>query len=168
MSGTVPPSYVPLPPLRLFRKDTISAQAEISNSLSCVILFSLQTIALPRAEISRLRAASAASIVAAKGRSFRLTRSAFSLSPLATKASLPKGLSDHCRSAFDFRLRRTRHWRGVALCNPSLRILIIVYTVLQSKHSNKGTAPKVSKGRPESPLVAPAGAKSLPLAKQSF
>ena len=37
--------------------------------------------------------ASAASIVAAKGRSFRLTRSTFSLSPLATKASLPKGLS---------------------------------------------------------------------------
>ena len=63
--------------------------------------------------------ASAASIVAAKGRSFRLTRSAFSLSPLATKASLPKGLSDHCRSAFDFRLRRTRHWRGVALWKPS-------------------------------------------------
>ena len=47
----------------------------------------------PKAEVSRLRAASAASIVAAKGRSFRLTRSAFSLSPLATKASLPKGLS---------------------------------------------------------------------------
>ena len=63
--------------------------------------------------------ASAASIVAAKGRSFRLTRSAFSLSPLATKASLPKGLSDHCRSAFDFRLRRTRHWRAVALWKPS-------------------------------------------------
>ena len=63
--------------------------------------------------------ASAASIVAAKGRSFRLTRSAFPLSPLATKASLPKGLSDHCRSAFDFRLWRTRHWRGVALWKPS-------------------------------------------------
>ena len=48
-----------------------------------------------------------------------MTRSAFSLSPLATKASLPKGLSDHCRSAFDFRLRRTRHWRAVALWKPS-------------------------------------------------
>ena len=61
---------------------------------------------------------SAASIVAAKGRSFRLTRSAFSLSPQATKASLPKGLCGHCRSAFDFRLRRTCHWRGVALWKP--------------------------------------------------
>ena len=82
-------------------------------------MFSLKSIALPKAEDSRLRAASAASIVAAVGRSFRLTRSAFSLSLLATKASLPKGLSDHCRSAFDFRLRRTRHWRAVALWKPS-------------------------------------------------
>ena len=57
------------------------------------MLFPFNTIALPKAEVSRLRAVSAASIVAAKGRSFRLTRSAFSLLPLATKASLPKGLS---------------------------------------------------------------------------
>ena len=83
-------------------------------------MFSLKSIALPKAEDSRLRAASAASIVAAVGRSFRLTRSAFSLSLLATKASLPKGLSDHCRSAFDFRRRRTRHWRAVALWKPSV------------------------------------------------
>ena len=53
-----------------------------------IILFSLKTIALPKAEVSRLRAASAASIVAAKGRSFRLTRSAFSLSPLARRRPL--------------------------------------------------------------------------------
>ena len=86
---------------------------------AAIILFSRKAIALLKTEVSRLRAASAASIVAAKDRSFRLTRSAFSLSPLATKASLPKGLSDHCRSAFDFRLRRTRHWRAVALWKPS-------------------------------------------------
>ena len=65
-----------------------------------LILLSLKTIALPKAEVSRLRAASAASIVAAVGRSFRLTRSAFSLSPLATKASLPKGLSGRLLETF--------------------------------------------------------------------
>ena len=36
------------------------------------------------------------------------------------------------------------------------------------KHSSKGTGQKVSKGRSESPLVAPAGAKPLPSTKQSF
>ena len=41
-------------------------------------------------------------------------------------AEASKGLCDHCRSAFDFRLRRTRHWRAVALCNPSHSILIFV------------------------------------------
>ena len=102
------------------------------------ILFSLKTIAIPRVEVSRLRAASAASIVAAVGRSFRLTRSAFSLSPLATKASLPKGLSDHCRSAFDFRLRRTRHWRAVALWKPSgLSLCFHVFIAEQYKNLKK-------------------------------
>ena len=34
-------------------------------------------------------------------------------------AGATKGLCGHRRFAFDFRLRRTRHWRGVALWKPS-------------------------------------------------
>ena len=34
-------------------------------------------------------------------------------------AEASRGLCGHRRSAFDFRLRRTRHWRAVALCTPS-------------------------------------------------
>ena len=56
-----------------------------------IILFSLKRIALPKAEISRLRAASAASIVSAKGRSFRLTRSAFLCRHWRQKPHSPKG-----------------------------------------------------------------------------
>ena len=41
-------------------------------------------------------------------------------------------------------------------------------TMPHEKHSSKGRTPKVSKGRSESPLVAPAGAKSLPSAKLLF
>ena len=41
-------------------------------------------------------------------------------------------------------------------------------TMPHEQYSIKGSAPKVSKGRPESPLVAPTGAKPLPSTKQSF
>ena len=34
-------------------------------------------------------------------------------------AAATRGLSGHRRSAFDFRLRRTRHWRAVAPWTPS-------------------------------------------------
>ena len=37
----------------------------------------------------------------------------------AASADAGRGLCGHRRFAFDFRLRRTRHWRGVALCTPS-------------------------------------------------
>ena len=30
----------------------------------------------------------------------------------------PQRVFDHCRSAFDFRVRRTHHWRSVALWKP--------------------------------------------------
>ena len=65
-----------------------------------MILFLLQTIGFAIGRGFAPAGASTASIVAAKGRSFRLTRSAFSLSPLATKASLPKGLSDRPLETF--------------------------------------------------------------------
>ena len=52
-------------------------------------------------------------------------------------AEASRGLCGHRRSAFDFRLRRTRHWRAVALCTPSLRILIIV----QNKNSTSTFIP---------------------------
>ena len=38
-------------------------------------------------------------------------------------AEASRGLCGHRRSAFDFRLRRTRHWRGVALWKPSVQTL---------------------------------------------
>ena len=91
----------------------------LSTPLFCAAVFRQDNSNVTKGRDFASAGASAASIVATVGRSFRLTRSAFSLSPLATKASLPKGLSDHRHSAFDFRLRRTRHWRGVALWNPS-------------------------------------------------
>ena len=46
-----------------------------------------------------------------------------------------KGLSGHCRSAFDFRLRRTRHWRGVALWKPSGPSLCC-YTYIATQYQN--------------------------------
>ena len=36
----------------------------------------------------------------------------------AASAGAGKGLCGHHHFAFDFRLWRTRHWRGVALCTP--------------------------------------------------
>ena len=37
----------------------------------------------------------------------------------SASADAGRGLCGHRRFAFDFRLRRTRHWRGIALCTPS-------------------------------------------------
>ncbi len=64
------------------------------SGLSCAMQESLfhtiliKAIALPKAEVTRQRAASADFIVAAQGRSFRLTRSDFCLSPVARRRPL--------------------------------------------------------------------------------
>ena len=82
-------------------------------------------------------------------------------------AEASRGLCGHRRFAFDFRLRRTRHWRGVALCTPSRppagcygRVPVTLSSQPHLTTPPSEGAAKVSKGRPQSPLVAAAAAKS--------
>ena len=93
-----------------------------------LILFSLETIALLKAEVSRLQARPKGFPIALwKPSGPSLCCKTFH----AAQNYVAKGLrlcggEQRALHSSSLRLRRTRHWRAVALCNPSPSVLIFV------------------------------------------